>query len=58
MNYLFDLRFENELIKEYAEDIYEECKNVAERRMLERDYVIEKFLKNFSALARRDGYIK
>lgn len=54
----FDMRFENNLIKEYAQDTYEEFLSHAERRQLEPDYVVEKFISELQKLARKDGYIK
>lgn len=54
----FDLRFENKLIKELAEDAYQQCQYHADRRHMEKDFVVEKFISEFSKLARKDGLIK
>lgn len=53
-----DMKFENKLIKEYAEETYEEFLSHAERRQLEPDYVVEKFISELQKLARKDGYVK
>lgn len=58
MDTVFDMKFENILIKEYAEEIYEEFLSHAERRQLEPDYVVESYIKELQSLARKDGYIK
>lgn len=54
----FDLRFENKLIKELAADVYQQCQDHADRRHMETDFVVEKFISEFSKLARKDGFIK
>lgn len=54
----FDMRFENKLIKELAEEVYQQCQDHASRRSIETDYVVEKFLNEFSKLARKDGIVK
>lgn len=58
LNLSFDKKFEDILIKDFAKEVYEDCHNHAERRSLETDYVIDKFIKEFSILARKDGYVK
>ena len=54
----FDLRFENKLIKELAADAYQQCQDHADRRHMDSNYVVEKFISEFSKLARKDGIIK
>ena len=54
----FDINYENELIKELAEESYQSCQEHAQYRTLENYYVIEKFLSEFSKLARKDGIVK
>ena len=58
MSVAFDLRFENKLIKELAEDVYQQCQDHADRRHIEKDFVVDKFISEFSKLARKDGLIK
>lgn len=53
-----DLKQENELIKWDAEYALKECEERADGRYLEKDYVVEQFLKEFSKIARDKGYIK
>lgn len=54
----FSLPLENTLITDLAKEMYEDCQAHASRRHLEPDYVIEKFLSEFSKLARKDGVVK
>lgn len=54
----FDLRFENSLIKDQAVEAFDDCISLADRRNLEADYVIERFLKEFTSKARREGLMK
>lgn len=54
----WDIRFENELIKDYAKETYDEFLSHADRRMLEQDYVVNKFLSELQSLARKNGFIK
>ena len=54
----WNLNFENKLIREYAKETYEEFLSHADRRQLEPDYVINKFLSELQSLARKDGFIK
>lgn len=58
MSVAFDLRFENKLIKELAADVYQQCQDHADSRYMEKDFVVEKFISEFSKLARKDGLIK
>lgn len=58
MSVAFDLRFENKLIKELAADVYQQCQDHADSRHMEKDFVVEKFISEFSKLARKDGLIK
>lgn len=58
MNLPFDMKFEEKLIKDYAEETYESFMQHAERRTIEPDYVVNKFIRELQALARKDGYIK
>ena len=54
----FDIKFENNLIKDYAKDTYEAFLFHADRRNLEQEYVVNKFLSELQSLARKDGFIK
>ena len=54
----WDIRFENQLIKDYAKEAYEEFLSHADRRNLEPEYVVNKFLSELQSMARQDGYIK
>ena len=54
----WDLNFENKLIKDYAKETYEEFLSHADRRQLEPEYVVNKFLSELQSLAREDGFIK
>lgn len=54
----WDVNFENGLIKDYAKEIYEGFLNHADRRKLEPDYVVNKFLGELQRMARRDGYMR
>lgn len=58
LNVPFDKKFEDILIKDFVKEVYKDCHNHAERRSLGTDYVIDKFIKEFSILARKDGYVK
>lgn len=55
---VFDLKFENKLIKEYAEGMYVDMLLHAKQRQLQEDYVVDKFIKELQAIARNDGFIK
>lgn len=52
-----DLKQENKLIKWDAEYALRECENRADSRCLEKDYVVAQFLKEFSKMARDEGYL-
>lgn len=52
-----DMNFENSLIKDCAKEIYEDFIAHADRRNLEADYVVNKFISELQALGRKDGYI-
>ena len=54
----WDIRFENHLIKDYAKEKYEDFLSHADRRNLEPEYVVNKFLSELQSLARKDGFIK
>ena len=53
-----DLKFENLLINKYSKEMYEEMLSHAERRQIETDYIISRYLAELSKLAKKDGYIK
>jgi len=57
VEFVFDINFENELIKDYAKEIYEEFLSHADRRNLEPAYVVKKFISELQSLARRDEYM-
>ena len=54
---LLDMKFENNLIKDYAKEIYEDFISHADRRNLEANYVVNKFISELQILGRKDGYI-
>jgi len=58
MEFVFDINFENELIRDYAKEKYDEFLNHADKRKLEPDYVVNKLISELQNLARRDGFIK
>ncbi len=58
MEFVFDMNFENKLIKDYAKETYEEFLSHANRRKLEPEYVVNTFVSELQSLARRDGYMK
>lgn len=51
------MNFENSLIKDYEKEIYEDFIAHADRRNLETDYVVNKFISELQTLGRKDGYI-
>lgn len=53
-----DLKYENELIKFDAEFAFEECKKRAESRDLEFDYVVQKFISEFTKLAKKNNLLE
>ena len=58
MEFPLNIDFENKLIKDYAQEIYEEFLSHASRRQLEPDFVVNKFLSELQRLARKEGFIK
>ena len=52
-----DMKFEDKLIKDYAKEIYEDFLSHANRRELEPDYVVNKFILELQSLGRKNGYI-
>lgn len=52
-----DMKFEDKLIKDYAKEIYEDFLSHANRRELEPDYVVNKFISELQSLGRKNGYI-
>lgn len=58
LNLPLDMKFENKLIKDDAKEIYESFLNHAERRTLEPDFIVQKFISELQSLARKDGFIK
>lgn len=57
LNILLDMKFENKLIKDYAKEVYQDFLAHANRRELEPDYVVNKFILELQSLGRKDGYI-
>ena len=53
----FDLNFEKQLIKNYAEETYEFLIDRADSRQLEKDFVFQEFLKQLNALANKNGIL-
>ncbi|WP_182440022.1 hypothetical protein [Blautia obeum] len=53
----FDLNFEKQLIKNYAEETYEFLIDRADSRQLEKDFVFQEFLKQLNALAKKNGIL-
>lgn len=51
-----DLKLENKLISYDAEFAFKECKERAENRNLELDYVLEQFIKEFKKIASKNGF--
>lgn len=50
----FDMKFEKQLIKNEAEEVYENLISKADRRQLEKDFVFQEFLKQFNALIKKN----
>ena len=48
-----DMKFEDKLIKDYAKEIYEDFLSHANRRELEPDYVVNKFILELQSLGRK-----
>lgn len=57
LNVQLDMNFENKLIKDYAEEIYAEFLSHADRRELEPDYVVNKFIVELQSLGRKNGHL-
>lgn len=53
----FDLNFEKQLIKDEAEEIYENIIDLSERRHIEKDFVFTETIKALQSFAREDGII-
>lgn len=53
----FDINFEKQLIKNDAEEVYENLVYRANSRQLEKDFVFEEFLKQLNALAKKNGIL-
>lgn len=53
----FDINFERQLIKDEAEYTYKTLINKANSRYLEPDFVFEEFLKQFNAIAKKNGVL-
>lgn len=58
LNMPLDMKFEDSLIKDYAKEIYEDFISHADRRKLETDYVVNKFISELQSLGRKDGIVK
>lgn len=52
MSDAFNMKYEKELIEDWAKDIYEELLDYADKRSLEPYFVIEEFIKTFSSLSK------
>ena len=53
----FDLNFEKQIIKNYAEETYEFLIDRADSRQLEKDFVFQEFLKQLNVLAKKNGIL-
>lgn len=53
----FDLNFEEKLIKELAEEIYESIISMADLRYLEKDFVFQEVTKELKVIARENGIL-
>ena len=53
----FDLNFEKQIIKNYAEETYEFLIGRADSRQLEKDFVFREFLKQLNVLAKKNGIL-
>ena len=53
----FDINFEKQLIKSDAEEAFENLVYRANSRQLEKDFVFQEFLKQFNALAKKNGIL-
>lgn len=56
LNVPFDTKFEDLLIKEEAKEIYEKILQHAYRRMLDQEYVVNRFICEIKKLVKEDGY--
>ncbi len=56
VNVPFDTKFEDLYIKEEAKEIYEKILQHADRRMLDQEYVVSKFIYEIKRLVKGDGY--
>ncbi len=53
----FDIKFEKQLIKGDAEEVFENLIYRANSRQLEKDFVFQEFLKQFNAIAKKNGVL-
>lgn len=53
----FDINFEKQLIKDDAEEIFEDLVYRANSRQLEKDFVFQEFLKQFNKLTKKNGIL-
>lgn len=53
-----DIKFENQLIKNYAKEVYEDFLSHANKRQLDTAYTVVEILKELQRLEREDRYIK
>ena len=53
----FDIDFEKQLIKNDAEEAIENLIYRANSRQLEKNFVFQEFLKQFNALAKKNGIL-
>lgn len=51
----FDLNFEKQLMKKFAEEIYESIVSMADSRCLEKGFVLQEVTKELKAIARENG---
>ena len=56
LNVPFDTKFEDLLIKEETKEVYEKILQHAYGRMLDQEYVVNKFIYEIKRLVKRDGY--
>lgn len=54
---IFDLNFEKQIIKTYAEETYEFLIDRADSRQLEKDFVFQEFSKQLNSLAKKNGIL-
>lgn len=53
----FDINFEEKLIKELAEEIYESIISMADLRYLEKDFVFQEVTKELKVITRENGIL-